>query len=195
MIIIQIIVMFLSLFLVFLSLSLDPESHIFRFRMLRWLPIIRSYLKASKGIDKLKIVVYRKTKELPSQLPQGKKELLPQSIGEKMLTHKDEGFKQLVSLLRNEGSIQKSQKVEKLIMHATMLDSKPHLQWLNMVIDDKEEFVWGWSEHTMVTINELMELNKKHTHRRLTNILAFVAVLIFVLNSIYVIWMPTGNQP
>ena len=196
MIIIQIIVMFLSLLLVFLSLSLDPESPIFRFRMLRRLPVIRFYFKAAKGIGKLKVCVYSETKELPSQLPQAIKESLPQSIGYgKMLMRKDEGFKQLVSLLRNESYIQTPQKVEKLIMNETILHSKEHQQWLNMVIDGKEEFVWGSSSHTMVTINELMELNKKHTRRQLTNILAIVAVLIFVLNSIYVICIQTGYQP
>lgn len=172
--------MFLSLSLVFLSLSLDTESHIFR--MFRWLPVIRFYFVASKGIDKLKVRVFIQNEALSNQDAEAK--------GESTLTSEDRGFKQLVSLLRNEGSIQKSHKVEKLIMHAIMLRSKEHLKWLNMVVDGKEEFIWGSSEHTMVAINELIELNKKRAIRKLTNIMVFVAVLLFVLNSYYVIWMP-----
>ena len=134
MIIIQIIVMFLSLLLVFLSLSLDPESHIFRSRMLRWLPVIRFYFKVSKGIGKLKVGGLSTIKDSPNQDIQ--------VTSEGTLTSEDEGFKQLVSLLRNEGSIKESQRVEKLILFDfRRLHARIHDHCLKMVIDGAEELV------------------------------------------------------
>jgi len=183
--IIQIIVTFLALLLVFLSLSLDPESHIFRCRMLRWLPVIRFYFKVSKGIYKLKVGGLSTFEDLTNQNTQATS---------KTLTSEDEGFKQLVSLLRYIGSIQEPRKVEKLIMRDfTNIHSGTYDQILKMVIDGAEELVCRPSSNQALSINELMELNKKRASRKLTYITAFVAVLIFVLTIIYVIWVPTGN--
>jgi len=186
MIIIQIIVTVLALSLVFLSLSLDPDSPIFRFRMLRQLPVIRFYFKVSKVIGKLKVGGLSTFKDLPNQ------DILVTS--EKTLNSEDEGFKQLVSLLRDIGSIQEPQKVEKLIMHDFRRQrSREYDQIVNMVIDGAEELVCRPSSNQALSINELMELNKKRASKKLTYIMAFVAVLIFVLTIIYVIWIPTGN--
>jgi hypothetical protein len=93
------------------------------------------------------------------------------------------------------GSIQEQQKVEKLIMKDFWrLHSGEYDKIVEMVIDGKEQMVCRPYSKRALSINDLMELNKKRTIGQLTYILVIVAALLFALNIVYDIWILTGND-
>jgi len=144
----------------------------------RVLPSVRSYFRALKAIEKLNNIEYV-IQDIKKQRFKGKA----------VLSSKDEGFKDLIMILRKCGDFEDKEIVEELIMHDTKggLFGEPELMWLNAKIGNEERVVIA-SAALIPAIHILKETVNTFVQRKMDSFIVILAVAIFLVTIFLVLY-------
>lgn len=158
---------------IFFSTKPRFEPHPF----FRVLPSVRGYFRALKAIEKLTI------SEFTIQDIQNR-----EFKGKATLSTKDEGFSDLVMILKKNGWLEDSANVEELVMHEVKGALRDiNFMWLNGKIEGKERTVIASAE-LIPAIHILRETVNKFVQRKMDLFIVITTVVIFCITVFLVLY-------
>jgi hypothetical protein len=149
-----------------------PKSRFEYYSFFRFWPLVRTYYRILGAIEKLKIESLD-VKDMETM----------QAKGETILTKENEGFKDILALLKRNQYISNGDSVTELKYWESYYVRKPppfglHLKCLNATVNGKDEFLLG----TVDALYQLKEMADVYVRGRITALIVIWAFLISLLS-------------